>query len=283
MQKTISNQVSCNGIGIHHGKEATITLVPAPADTGIVFRRVDIANKEQQIVKADYRNVVEASYGTTISNSFGTKVATIEHLMAAIWGYDIDNLFIDIDGPEVPIMDGSSAPFIFLIECAGITNLEKKKQVIEVLKTVRVQEGDKFVEVSPAKEFGVDIEIDFNHPKIGKQNFSYNSAKTSFKNDISRARTFGFKHEIEYLQKAGLAKGGSLQNAILIDENGVVNEEGLRYHDELVRHKTLDFVGDIYLASHYICGHFNAVKCGHAINNKLLHALFADQDAWKLI
>ena len=203
--------------------------------------------------------------------------------MAALWGCGIDNVFVEINAAELPIMDGSSEPFIFLIECAGINFQEEPRCVIEVMKKVRVEDQEKFVEVEPAKDFSIDLHIDFNHHQIRDQKFDYHSTFTSFKNDISRARTFGFKHEIEHLHKLGLAKGGSLDNAILLDENGIVNEGGLRYADEFVRHKTLDFIGDMYLAGHYIIGHFKASKSGHGINNKMLHKLFEDESAWRLV
>jgi len=281
-QKTINSKVSCNGVGLHSGVNATITLIPAPIDNGIVFRRTDIGD-EKGIVKANYKNVTETNLGTTITNEFGTKVSTIEHLMAAIWGCGIDNLFVDISAPELPIMDGSSEPFVFLLECAGINVQDKPRRLIEVLKTVKVQDKDKMIEVSPAADFSINLHIDFDHKHVQKQSFDYKSTYSSFKNDICRARTFGFKHEIEQLYKMGLAKGGSLSNAILIGDDGVINEEGLRYPDELVKHKTLDFIGDIYLAGYYILGQFNGFKTGHGINNKILHALLSDETSWRLV
>ena len=282
-QKTINSKVSCNGVGLHSGVDTTITLLPAPCDTGIVFRRTDFEAGKNSI-KAIYSNVVTTNLGTTISNEFGAKVSTIEHLIAALWGCGIDNIIIDIDGLEVPIMDGSSEPFVFLIECAGINIQDKPRHVIEVLKTVTIEEAEgKMIEVSPAAEFSVSLHIDFNHKQIQKQSFDYKTTFTSFKNDLCRARTFGFKHEIEQLRKMGLAKGGSLKNAILVGEDGIVNEEGLRYEDEFVRHKTLDFIGDIYLAGYYISGQFKGTKTGHGINNKMLHKLLSDPTAWRLI
>jgi UDP-3-O-[3-hydroxymyristoyl] N-acetylglucosamine deacetylase len=281
-QKTVNSKISCSGIGLHSGEHASITLIPAPCNTGIIFRRTDIGG-ENGVIKANYKNVIGTNLGTTLTNEFGAKVSTIEHLMAAIWGCGIDNLYIDINGPEVPIMDGSSEPFVFLIECAGIETQEEQRRVIEIMKKVRVEEKDKFIEVEPSREFSIDLHIDFNHKEIQQQKFDYHSTFTSFKNDICRARTFGFKHEIDQMHKMGLAKGGSLDNAILVDENGIVNKGGLRYGDEFVRHKTLDFIGDIYLAGHYILGHFSASKAGHGINNKLLHELFKDETAWRLI
>ncbi len=281
-QKTVNSKIDCSGIGLHNGLRSSITLVPAPCNTGIVFRRTDIGG-ENGVIKANYKNVVGTNLGTTLTNDFGAKVSTIEHLMAAIWGCGIDNLFIDINAPEVPIMDGSSEPFVFLIECAGINVQEEPRRVLEVMKKVRVEDGEKFIEVEPSKDFSIDLHIDFNHKEIQQQKFDYHSTFTSFKNDICRARTFGFKHEIDQLHKMGLAKGGSLDNAILVDEHGIVNKGGLRYEDEFVRHKTLDFIGDIYLAGHFILGHFNASKAGHGINNRLLHKLFEDETTWRII
>lgn len=282
-QKTTNSKISCSGVGLHSGVDIFLTLCPAPCDSGIVFKRVDV-DADKSEIKAHYKNVVATNLGTTIANEFGVKVSTIEHLMAAIWGCGIDNLIIEVNGPEVPIMDGSSEPFVFLIECAGINTQDKPRKVIEVMKNVKIEEQNgKMVEVSPSKEFAIDLHIDFDHKQVQQQTFDYTSTFASFKNDLCRARTFGFKHEIDQLHKMGLAKGGSLDNAILVDENGIVNKEGLRYNNEFVRHKTLDFIGDIYLAGYFIIGHFKASKPGHGINNKMLHALLADETAWRLI
>lgn len=281
-QKTINSAVSCSGIGIHSGVKVSITLNPAPIDSGIIFRRTDVEPAKSKVL-ANYKNVIETNLGTTISNEFGVKISTIEHLMAAIWGSGIDNLFIDIDNQEVPIMDGSSEPFVFLLECAGINVQDAPRRIIEITKKIRIEDGDKFIEVEPAKEFSVDFHIDFNHKQIQKQSFNYHSTLASFKNDVCCARTFGFKNEIEYLNSKGLAKGGSLENAIVVGDDGIINKEGLRYQNEFARHKTLDFIGDIYLAGYYIIGHFYASKSGHGLNNKMLHKLFADESAWRVI
>jgi UDP-3-O-[3-hydroxymyristoyl] N-acetylglucosamine deacetylase len=281
-QRTINSKVSCNGIGLHSGANVSMSLFPAPTDTGIIFRRTDIA-AANGVVLANYKNVVDTNLGTTICNEYKTKISTIEHLMAAIWGSGIDNLIIEINGAEIPIMDGSSEPFVFLIECAGINIQDKPRRIIEIMKPISVVDKDKFINLEPAREFVVDLNIDFNHSQIQKQKYDFHSTFSSFKNDLSRARTFGFQKEIDMLHSMGLAKGGSLKNAIVIGEEGIVNKEGLRYENELVRHKTLDFIGDIYLAGHYIIGHFSASKCGHGINNKMLHQLFSDQSAWRII
>src|SRR3989338_4215868 len=274
-QKTINSPVSCSGIGIHSCKNVMMKLIQAAIDSGIIFKRTDVETVKS-IVKADYKNVVETNLGTTIANEFGVKISTIEHLMAAIWGCGIDNLIIEIDNQEIPIMDGSSEPFVFLIECAGTVQQNAVRKNLEIIKTIRIEDGDKFIEVSSDKDFSVDLIIDFQHKQIQQQKFFYHSTFASFKNDVCRARTFGFKHEIEYLNKMGLAKGGTLDNAILVDENGVVNKEGLRYQNEFARHKMLDFIGDIYLCGYYMIGHFKAFKSGHSLNNKLLHKLIAD-------
>jgi UDP-3-O-[3-hydroxymyristoyl] N-acetylglucosamine deacetylase len=281
-QKTINSKVSCNGVGLHCGENIFINLLPALANTGIIFRRIDVENGKNEI-KANYKNVIATSLGTVIANEFGVKVSTIEHLMAAIWGCGIDNLIIEVSGGEIPIMDGSSEPFIFLIECAGINIQEESRRVIKIVKNVRVEDQDKFIEVIPAKEFALDIHIDFNHKQIQKNQLTYNANNNSFKNDLCRARTFCFKNEIDHMHKIGLAKGGSLNNAIVITDDGILNKENLRYDDEFIRHKTLDFIGDMYLAQHYIIGHFKAFKIGHGINNKFLHKLMEDKSSWKLV
>jgi UDP-3-O-[3-hydroxymyristoyl] N-acetylglucosamine deacetylase len=259
-----------------------MTLLPAPCDSGIIFRRIDL-EKGKNEVKAHYSNVTTTNLGTTIANQHGAKVLTVEHLMAAIWGSGIDNLIIELDGQEIPIMDGSSKPFVFLIECAGIQIQDKPRQIIEIMKKIRVEDGDKFVEVEPSKNFSLDLEIEFKNKKIGKQKFSYRHDLTSFKNDISNARTFCLKEEIEHMHSLGLAKGGNLNNAIVVDGDNIVNEKGLRHGNEFVRHKTLDFIGDIYLAGYYIIGHFNALKSGHGINNLILKEIFSNQDNWRLV
>ncbi len=281
-QKTINSKIKCNSIALHSGINVNLTLIPAPDNSGIVFHRTDIDPSKNQI-KANYKNVVTTNLGTTISNEFGIKVSTIEHLMAGIWGCGIDNLIIELNGAEVPIMDGSSEPFVFLIECAGIKSSNQSRQFMEITKKFRYEEGDKFIEVTPSNQFELDMKIDFNNPFITKNHLSYHSTMHSFKNDICRARTFCFKDEIEQMHIAGLAKGGSLDNAIVIDNNGIVNQESLRYEDEFIKHKTLDFLGDLYLSGYFIIGKFNGFKTGHGINNKFLQQLFINKDCWKIL
>lgn len=282
LQRTINKKVSCNGIGLHSGGEVQMTLLPAPENSGIVFKRIDIKDKNNEI-KATYSNVSTTNLGTTISNKDGVKVATIEHLMAAIWGCEIDNLIVELNSEEIPIMDGSSAAFIFLIECAGVHGQNSQRKTIEILKKIEIHEGDKSLTIEPAKEFSVDLHIDFNHPQLGKQKFEFHSNHTSFKNDISRARTFAFEKDIETMRAHNLALGGSLQNAVVIGEKGIVNSDGLRFPDEFARHKMLDFIGDIFLSGGYIIGHFRTVKSGHGINNKLLHQLFSDPTSYRYV
>lgn len=281
MQHTLANRVSCVGIALHTGAKVAMTLNPAKAGTGIVFKRTDILDRNN-IVAADYRNVTCTKLGTTVSNNENVSVGTIEHLMAALWGCGVDNALIELDGPEVPIMDGSSEPFVFLIECAGAQELGMPRRVIEVLKPVEVIEGDKRASIVPAANFGVSLEINFNSSVINSQKHSFDATDVSFKTDLSRARTFGFEHEVEQMRSMGLALGGSLDNAIVVSGDKVLNKDGLRYQDEFVRHKVLDCIGDIYLAGSYIQGHIDASRTGHALNNKLLHALFAKPDAWRV-
>lgn len=279
-QRTIKESVSCSGIGLHSGKMVNITLRPAPEDFGIVFQRKDLFGKAA-ILKADFASVSFTTLCTNISNEYGTNISTIEHLMAAFWSCEIDNCLVEIDAAEIPAMDGSSHPFIFLIECAGVQVLSQERNYLKMLKTIEVRDGDKFVSISPADHFSIDIEVDFASKAISNQRFSFDNNLHSFKKDIARARTFGFIHEVEALRKMGLALGGSLENAVVISENDeIMNEGGLRFKDEFVRHKLLDCIGDLFTAGHYIIGHVNAYKTGHALNNKLLRAIFADPSSY---
>jgi UDP-3-O-[3-hydroxymyristoyl] N-acetylglucosamine deacetylase len=280
-QCTLNNPVSCFGIGLHTGLTISMTLLPAAADTGILFRRKDLAG--HPTVKADYRFVSNTMLGTTVSNEDGVKVGTIEHLMAALWGCNIDNVIVELDGPEIPIMDGSSEPFVFLIECAGVAEQNKTRKIIEVLKKVDIAEGDSYASIDPAEGFSVSLEIDFNDEVISRQTCMFDSRDFSFKTDLCRARTFGFAHEVDKLRSMGLGRGGSLDNAIIVSGNKVLNEGGLRYKDEFVRHKVLDCIGDFYLAGAHVKGHFHGFRSGHALNNQLLRKFFADKDAWRIL
>lgn len=285
-QRTVKNKVSCFGVGLHTGVRVDLSLLPAAEDAGVVFKRTDVSNKNP-VVAASYANVSNTLLGTTIRNEDGVHVATIEHLMAALWGCGIDNCVVEINGPEVPIMDGSSEPFVFLIECAGIQEQKKTRRVIEVLKEISVYENDSpnsgYITVYPAANFSVDLHIDFGESVIASQGCVFDLQNVSFKSDICRARTFGFEHEVESLRKNGLARGGSLDNAIVIGKEGVLNKEGLRYSDEFARHKVLDCIGDVYLAGGYLQGSLKGFKSGHALNNQLLRKVFADKDAWRLV
>ena len=279
-QNTLANPVTCVGVALHTGAKVTMTLKPAAEHSGIVFKRVDVTDREN-VVPAQYDRVSETRLGTTISNDEGVSVSTIEHLMAAFWGCRVDNAIVELDGPEVPIMDGSSEPFLFLIECAGIKKQDAPRRLIRVKKRVEVQDGDKTISIEPSERFAVKLGIDFNSKVIDNQQGTFVCNGTSFKAELARARTFGFAHEVEALRAAGLARGGSLDNAIVIKDDKVLNEDGLRYGDEFVRHKILDCIGDTYLCGAYLQGVITGTKTGHEMNNKLLHALFADNDAWE--
>ncbi len=282
-QRTIQNKVGCTGVGLHSGKKVRLSLAPAKEDTGIVFKRTDVVDGRNPFVAANYKNVASTQLGTNLRNEDGVEVGTIEHLMAALWGCSIDNCLIELDNAEVPIMDGSSEPFVFLVECSGKKEQKRTRRVIEIIKEVTVldEKTGSSMTLSPADEFAVSLDIDFGDKVIAKQSAGFNSRGESFKSDLSRARTFGCAHEVDYLDKKGLALGGSLDNAIVVNENGIANEDGLRYADEFVRHKILDCIGDIFLAGAYVKGHFHGVKSGHALNNKILHAALSDGDAWR--
>lgn len=283
-QKTLATPVRCTGVGLHGGSQASIVLRPAPVGTGILFRRTDIAAD----IPARFDRVVAAQMCTTLGNAGGVTVATVEHLMSAFAGCEIDNAIVEVDGPELPIMDGSAAPFVFLIECAGTTEQQVPRLALRITDTVEVVEGDKRVSLAPLGEDDPDglciaYTIAFDSRVIGRQEWTAQLLPGSFKADIARARTFGFLHEVEALRKAGLARGGSLDNAVVIDGDRVMNDSGLRFADEFVRHKVLDAIGDLALAGAPILGRYAAVKGSHALNNKLLRALFERQDAFQRV
>lgn len=282
LQHTLKSEIGCSGTGLHTGNTVSIVLKPAPENTGIVFRRTDEAGKNAEI-EARVENVVEATLCTTLGNDEGIKIATVEHLLAALAGCRIDNVLVEVDGPEMPIMDGSAAPFVFLIECAGVVAQSKPRRVIEVLKRVAVSDNGREASLSPGHGFSVGFEIDFDSDAIGKQDKSVRLVNGTFKGEISRARTFGFAEEVDQLRKMGLARGGSLDNAVVVSGNEILNEEGLRYEDEFVRHKILDCVGDLYLAGAPISGHFQGFRSGHAMNHAIVRALFADPTAWRYV
>jgi len=273
-QKTISQSVTCSGLGLHTGESVSMLLKPAPADTGIVFRRLDV-EQERSIVVARYDYVTQTRLGTTISNHHGVSISTVEHFLSAVFASGIDNLYIDIDGPEVPVMDGSAAPFLFFLECAGIRLLDSPKEYLKITQTIKVQEGDKYAMIAPCDSFQMDFVIQFDTNAIGTQTLSCDFSGSFFKTEMARARTFGFAHEVEMLRKAGLARGGSIDNAVVIQDDKVINPNGLRYQDEFVRHKMLDAVGDLSLAGMPLLGHYQGFKSGHDLNNRLLREVFA--------
>jgi UDP-3-O-[3-hydroxymyristoyl] N-acetylglucosamine deacetylase len=283
-QRTLKNSISCTGIGLHTGSKITITLHPADADTGIVFRRTDIPGGGA-VIPARWSSVSDTRMNTCIADTDGVTVRTIEHLMAALAGMAIDNATIDINGPEVPVMDGSAAPFLFLVECAGVVEQAATRQAVKILKRIAARDGDKIAVLMPGRTSTLRVEIDFSVAAIRRQECFLPMSVSAFKSEISRARTFGFEQEVAAMRTAGLARGGSLDNAVVISCDGekVLNEEGLRYEDEFVRHKMLDAVGDLYLAGAPILGHFHGVRSGHAVNNRLLRELFADRSAWTMV
>ena len=279
-QRTVKSLVNAIGVGLHTGARVNLTLRPAPANTGIVFRRTDLPEPRDFIVAPE--RITDTRLCSTLEGN-GAKVATVEHLMSALAGLGIDNLFIDLDGPEVPILDGSAAPFVYLLQSNGIETLNAAKRFIRVKKTVRVEDGDKWAEFSPHEGYTLTFRIDFDHPvfRQSAKEMRIDLATQSYVKEVSRARTFGFMNEVEYLRSHGLALGGTLDNAIVMDEFRVLNSDGLRYADEFVKHKVLDAVGDLYLTGHPILGAFTAYKSGHGLNNKLLRTLMADTTAWE--
>lgn len=282
MQTTLKNPMKCTGVGVHSGATANLALKPAAAHQGIVFVRTDITDRDN-IIPAKWDAVTETRLCTVLANKAGANVSTVEHLLSALWGCGIDNAVVEIDGPEIPIMDGSAAAFVFMVECAGIERLDAPRSYLRIKKPVTFTDGDKQAQLTPSNSAVFSFEIDFASPAIGRQKYSTELIAAAYKADISRARTFGFLHEVEALRKMGLARGGSLENAIVIDGDKILNPGGLRYRNEFARHKILDAIGDLYLAGYPIIGHFHGVRAGHAVNNRLLHALFADPQAWEII
>ena len=282
-QRTIKESVSAIGVGLHKGEKVQITLRPAPANTGIIFRRVDLDPVVD--IKATPEAVGETTLCTCLVDGQGVKISTVEHILSAVAGLGIDNLVIDVDSPEIPIMDGSALPFVYLIQSVGIETLNVAKRFMRIKKTIRVEEGDKWAELKPYEGFRVNFSIEFNHPVIANtcQTMSIDLSSCSFIKEISRARTFGFMKDIEFLRSRNLALGGSLENAIVLDEYRMLNSEDLRYDDEFVKHKILDAIGDLYMGSASILGELNAFKSGHALNNMLLREVFKQTDAWEWV
>ncbi len=279
-QRTLKKAISATGVGLHNGEKVTLTLRPAAADTGIVFKRVDLPQPNEIIATP---SAVHDTKMCSALEANGARVATVEHIMSALAGLGVDNVYIDVNAAEIPIMDGSSGPFVFLLQEAGIVEQEAPKKFMRVKKMVEVIEGDKWVRFEPYYGFKIDFTIHFNHPVFehSGSNVKIDFADDSYIKEISRARTFGFMHEVEYLRSNGLARGGSLDNAIVLDEYRVLNTDGLRYEDEFVKHKVLDAIGDLYMLGHPILGAFYAYKSGHALNNQLLRALLKDENAWE--
>jgi UDP-3-O-[3-hydroxymyristoyl] N-acetylglucosamine deacetylase len=279
-QRTLKNSIRATGVGLHTGKKVLMTLRPADVDCGIVFRRADLPGSAP--IRAQAENVGDTVLGTTLVRD-EVRVSTVEHLLSAFAGLGIDNAVVELSAPEVPIMDGSAGPFVFLLQSAGIEEQRAPKRFIRIKKALRVEDGDKWAAFSPFDGFKVNFEIEFNHPifKRRSQRASMDFSTTSFLKEVSRARTFGFMRDLEMLRSRNLALGGNLDNAIVLDEYRVLNEDGLRYEDEFVKHKILDAIGDLYLLGHSLIGEFSGYKSGHALNNRLLRTLLADTTAWE--
>jgi UDP-3-O-[3-hydroxymyristoyl] N-acetylglucosamine deacetylase len=281
-EHTLALPAICAGVGLHTGIKARLSVRPAPAGSGIVFVRADIKDRDNR-VPATAQNVVQTRLGTVIANAEGVTVSTIEHLMAALSALGVDNALVELDGPEVPIMDGSAAPFVALLDQAGFRRQNKPQRVIEILKTVEVIEGDKRASLSPSDRFEMRFEIEFPSAVIGHQVVDLVISEQSFRDELASARTFGFVELVNDLRLAGLARGGSLDNAIVIDGDTVVNPEGLRFVDEFVRHKALDAIGDLYVLGMPILGRFEGIKAGHGLNNALVRALLMRPDAYRVV
>lgn len=281
-QRTPKKEIQATGVGLHSGDKVLLTLRPAPINTGIVFRRTDLFPAIE--IPASYEHVSDTMLCTSLQHK-GAKVATVEHLLSALAGLGIDNAYIDINAPEIPIMDGSAAPFVFLIQSAGICEQNAAKRFIRILKPIRVEENGKYVQFLPHNGYKISFTIDFDHPVFNDkpQTAIFNFSTTSYIKEVCRARTFGFLSDYEKLRECDLAKGGSLDNAVVVDDYRVINEDGLRFADEFVKHKVLDAVGDLYLLGSGLIGAFEGHKSGHELNNKLLRKLIAQQDAWEYI
>ena len=281
-QRTLKSLIRATGVGLHTGQKVTMALRPAGIDTGVIFRRVDLATPVDIPARAEL--VGETRLSSCLVRG-DAKVYTVEHLMSALAGLGVDNAYIDLDGPEVPIMDGSAAPFALLVQQAGIERQAAPKRFVRVKKRIEVRDGDKWALLDPYQGFKLSFSIVFDHPVIDRSNqaVTIDFAETSYLKEIARARTFGFMHEVENLRESGLALGGGLENAVVLDEYRVLNSEGLRFADEFIRHKVLDAIGDLYLVGNPLLGAFSAHKSGHALNNRLLRELLADAAAWELV
>lgn len=279
-QRTLKKPVDCTGIGLHSGKKVNMRLRPAAPDTGIMFKRTD--RPGATLIPGDVFHVVDTNFSTTLGNN-GITVSTVEHLMSAMAALGLDNCLVEVDAPEVPVMDGSSAPFVFLIRSAGLVNQSQPRRYYAVKRKISVSNNGKSVSATPSDHLSIDFTIQFDHPAIRKQNLHFDFSEKAYDKEISRARTFGFLEDVHYLQENNLALGGSLDNAVVMDNYQVLNEDGLRYPDEFVRHKILDFLGDLALVGRPIVGNFKAEKSGHQLNNVLFKQFLADPQAWQLI
>lgn len=281
-QRTLKNVIRATGVGLHTGEKVYLTLRPAAVDTGIVFRRVDLNPPVDIPARPEF--VGDTQLSTTLIKN-DVRISTVEHLLSAFAGLGIDNAYVDLSAPEVPIMDGSAGPFVFLIQSAGIEEQNAAKRFMRIKRSVVVEEGDKWARFDPFEGFKVSFSIDFNHPafKGRSQSATIDFSTTSFVKEVSRARTFGFMRDLEWLRARSLAQGGSMDNAIVLDEYRILNEDGLRYNDEFVKHKVLDAIGDLYLLGRSLIGAFSGHKSGHALNNRLLKSLLANQEAWELV
>jgi UDP-3-O-[3-hydroxymyristoyl] N-acetylglucosamine deacetylase len=281
-QRTLRNTIRTKGVGLHTGARVELVLIPAPVNTGIVFRRTDLGTAVEIPALAD--RVGDTRLSSTLTSG-AASISTVEHLMSALCGLGVDNLRIDIAGPELPIMDGSAGPFVYLLQSAGIVEQPAAKKFSRIVSTVEVRDGDKWARFTPYDGFRLDFTIDFPHPVFGSENkhVVIDFAEHSYVKEVARARTFGFMQDVEAMRAAGLALGGSLQNAIVLDETRVLNTEGLRYENEFVKHKVLDAIGDLYLLGHPLIGEYAAFKSGHALNNQLARALLARPDAFEIV
>lgn len=279
-QRTLKRPVNCTGIGLHSGKKVNLCLRPAAPDTGVVFKRTDLSGAP--LIPGDVHHVVDTAMCTTVGVD-GVRVATVEHLLSALSGMGVDNVLVEVDAPEIPIMDGSAATFVFLVKNAGLTSQAELRQFYMVKREVSISDDDKFVSVAPAKGLEVNFTIEFKHPMINRQELGVRFDERTYEKDISRARTFGFLEDLQRLRESNLGLGGSLDNAVVVDKYRVLNDDGLRFPDEFVRHKVLDFLGDLALVGRPILGSFTAHKSGHALNNQLFRKFLEDPQAWQLV
>ncbi|MGB5620961.1 MAG: UDP-3-O-acyl-N-acetylglucosamine deacetylase [Gammaproteobacteria bacterium] len=281
-QRTLKNPVRATGVGLHTGEKVFLTLAPAPANTGIVFRRTDLDPVAE--IRAEADKVGDTMLGTTLIRD-GVRVATVEHLLSALAGLGVDNAYVELSASEVPIMDGSAAPFVFLVQAAGIVEQNVPKRFIRIRRPVVVEDGDKWARLDPFDGFKVNFEIEFDHPifKAHLRRASMDFSSTSYLNEVARARTFGFMRDLESLRSRNMVMGGSLDNAVVLDSYRILNEDGLRYENEFVRHKILDAIGDLYLLGHTLIGEFSGYKSGHGLNNMLLRSLLARRDCWEAV